>query len=210
MVFLKRIFLVVMLLLISVAIAYTFWQQELKFTKPTPVPTGYVPVAVSTNVDIGILNKVPLQKPVHLHFYNPDCPCSRFNLTHFESLVKKYEGQIDFYVVIPSQNSYHAVNEKFEGKLPVLVDADDRIAESCGVYSTPQAVIIDTSGKLYYRGNYNKSRYCTDIKTNFAQMALDSILADKPFTTYNQLATTSYGCEITEQKQPLNLNLFNF
>jgi hypothetical protein len=206
----KKIFLVVMLLLISVAIGYTFWQQELRFTKPTPVPAGYITVGVNTAVDISLINKASLKKPVHLHFYNPDCPCSRFNLTHFKSLVKRYEDQIDFYVVIPSQDEYNAVSDKFEGKLTVLVDADDQIAESCGVYSTPQAVIIDTSGKLYYRGNYNKTRYCTDKRTNFAQMALDSILADRPFSIHNHLATTSYGCEITEQNQSLNLNIFNF
>lgn len=31
------------------------------------------------------------------------------------------------------------------------------IAISCGVYSTPQAVIIDGNGQLFFRGNYNKT-----------------------------------------------------
>jgi len=43
----------------------------------------------------------------------------------------------------------------------VLVDADGSLAKMVGVYSSPQAVIVDTRGALYYRGNDNLARYCT-------------------------------------------------
>jgi hypothetical protein len=66
----------------------------------------------------------------------------------------------------------------------------------CGVYSTPQAVIIDRNQKLYFRGNYNKSRYCTDKSSNFGQMAIDSILKNKAEPHMSELATIAYGCQL--------------
>ena len=39
-------------------------------------------------------------KPVFLHFFNPDCPCSRFNMSNFEAIVKQYGWQVDFVIVV--------------------------------------------------------------------------------------------------------------
>jgi hypothetical protein len=62
------------------------------------------------------------------------------------------------------------------------------------VYSTPQAVLFDGDNKLYYRGNYNKSRFCTDKQTNFAQMAIDSLLSNRTNLITDKAALKSYGC----------------
>jgi hypothetical protein len=86
------------------------------------------------------------------------------------------------------------IQNKFDINLPVLFDT--AIASSCGVYSTPQAVIIDTDHKLYYRGNYNRSRYCTEKKTEYARMALDSLLHHNPNVIFDQFALKAYGCEL--------------
>lgn len=180
-------------------IAKIFWEQELKYTRPTPVPDKYVAVPVNQRLDQNFELFRPAEKPRHLHFYNPACPCSKFNLTHFSSLVKKYQQEIDFFMVLPTDEHLETVEAEFGGVLTVLVDADEALAEACGVYATPQAVIIDAKGKLYYRGNYNKTRYCTNSATNYAQLAIDSLLAHKPAPHLGVLATTAYGCELGEQ-----------
>lgn len=181
------------------SIGKVFWEQELKYTKPTPVPKGHLSVPVNQVLDLDIDPFQKSAKPKHLHFFNPDCPCSKFNLSHFTSLVKEYSKEIDFYIVIPSDEHLNGVAEQFNNAIPVIADPDGKLANSCGVYSTPQAVIIDTNGKLYYRGNYNKARYCTNMSSNYAQLAINSLLAGKPAPHLGILSTTSYGCELGEK-----------
>ena len=192
----KKSFLVVWLIIIGSGIAYVFWYNEWKYSLPTPVPEDYHVVNSGTRVsikDIPGLEHSP--KPLFLHFFNPDCPCSRFNISHFKSLVKKYDHKIDFAVVALLSNRQYTeqdIQQKFDLSIPVVFDSS--YASACGVYSTPQAAIINTYKSLYYRGNYNKSRYCTDKKTNYAQIAIDSLLAEKRQPLLGPAATISYGC----------------
>ena len=98
---------------------------------------------------------------------------------------------------ISQQNKLYTAKEiqdKFDLTVPVLFDAS--IATSCGVYSTPQAVLLDTGHKLYYRGNYNISRYCTDEKTSYAKIAIVGLLHDHKKIIFNQLALRAYGCRL--------------
>ncbi|WP_431212739.1 hypothetical protein ACQ86N_44925 [Puia sp. P3] len=73
---------------------------------------------------------------------------------------------------------------------------DSAIARECGVYSTPQAAIIDAGHKLYYRGNYNKSRYCTNKKSDFARLALEDLLSNHPDLSFSPYAVKAYGCQL--------------
>jgi hypothetical protein len=93
-------------------------------------------------------------------------------------------------------NNYTAeqIQEKFDLRIPVLFDK--ALADSCGVYSTPQAAILDTNHTLYFRGNYNKSRYCTDKASNYAETALDSLVSGSKLPLFDTLATRAYGCQL--------------
>jgi hypothetical protein len=74
-----------------------------------------------------------------------------------------------------------------------VVDRRGAIAAEAGVYSTPQAVLVDERGRLAYRGNYNVSRYCVDPRTEFARLAIESLLAKQSVTVPE---TEAYGCEL--------------
>jgi hypothetical protein len=80
----------------------------------------------------------------------------------------------------------------------ILIDKEEKLAKACGVYSTPQAAILQTDNKLFFRGNYNKSRYCTNKNSNFVQMALDSLIAKKNPPHFSELATDAYGCVLSK------------
>ena len=73
---------------------------------------------------------------------------------------------------------------------------DACVAEAVGVYSTPQAVLVTTKNDLYYRGNYNKSRYCTDKRSNYAEIAITALLGNSPIPEFGPMALKSYGCTI--------------
>lgn len=178
------------------AIIYIFWENEVKYTLPTPVPSDYSTVETGSRIEVKSLSKYS-DKPLFIHFYNPDCPCSRFNVPHVRSLISKYSNNLNFaIVVLDTDKSYSAseIKDKFNADVPVLFDKS--IAEQCGVYSTPQAVILDSKSCLYYRGNYNKSRYCTNKSSNYAEMAIDSLLTNSSNPDFSQYAVKAYGCSL--------------
>ena len=196
-VLMRKLLLACWLLLIFGGICSLFWYNEWRYTLPTPVPQNYSAVKIGDKVHIDDKINSATGKPLFIHFFNPDCPCSRFNVPHFKSLVKKYGEQFTFAVVVINKNKIYSadeIREKYDLDLPILTDTT--IAAACGVYSTPQAVIIETNKQLYYRGNYNKSRYCTDKSSDYAEMAINSLLSktDKPI--FNQYALVPYGCQV--------------
>lgn len=191
----KHSLVLLWVMLLFGGISWIFWKNEIKYTLPTPVPKSYSPVHVGDEIILEGKLEVN-KKPVFFHFFNPACPCSRFNIPHVRSLVKKYGNQIDFNIVVISKNTFteKEIRDKFDLQVPVLFD--ENIAKACGVYSTPQAVILDANNTLYYRGNYNKSRYCTDKNSNYAQMAIDSLLNKSYQPSFSQYALKAYGCEL--------------
>jgi thiol-disulfide isomerase/thioredoxin len=193
----KKIAISAWLMLLFAFVLYIFWQQEGKYALPTPVPAHYNPPKTGQYINISDKLFTMVNKPVFIHFFNPDCPCSRFNAPHFNSLVKKYGNQITFAVVVLNKaKDYTAaqIQDKFSFGVPVLFDTS--IATLCGVYSTPQAVLLDGAHKLYYRGNYNRSRYCTEVSSSYAQIAIDSLLNNKAQPQFNHFALTAYGCQL--------------
>ena len=193
----RRVIPISILILIFGCIATIFWYCEWRYTLPTPVPENYHTVHIGERIDLASKYDPAAKRPVFLHFFNPDCPCSRFNITHFKDLVVKYGDKIHFAVVVMTKDKSYTVesiSSRFGITAPILFDTT--LAATCGVYSTPQAVLITTGKSLYYRGNYNRSRYCTDAKSNYAQIAIDALLADRTQPSFDQYALTAYGCSL--------------
>lgn len=173
-----------------------FWYNQLRYSLPTPVPANYKSVRNGEKIVLRKNLQFNNDKPVFLHFFNPDCPCSRFNIDQFKSLVKSYQSQVNFAVVLMTTKPYTAAEVQNRFGITVPIVADSTIAVSCGVYSTPQAVVLNNKKELYYRGNYNKSRYCTDKKTSYASIALTNILHKKTTLRLDQYALKAYGCTL--------------
>ena len=192
----KKLIIAAWLGILLTGIFTLFWYHEWIYQLPTQVPEGYQFVKANQVVNIPSLSGKILDKPVFLHFFNPSCPCSRFNIPHFRSLVKKYRHTVDFVIVVMSDKDYteKEIQNRIGEKVEVLFDAD--IARLCGVYSTPQAVILDAKSRINYRGNYNKSRYCADTKTEYARIALDSLMENQSNPVFDQFALKAYGCQI--------------
>jgi hypothetical protein len=189
------------LVILLTGIAGIFWRTEWVYALPTPVPEHYHAIATGTRINwpSGTASLFPAdRKPILLHFFNPDCPCSRFNVPHFRALINQYGQKVSFAVVLMTDKNYSAddVRRRFDlpGDIPVV--RDSLIAAACGVYSTPQAVVVDTSGRLFYRGNYNRNRYCTDGKTSYARLALESLLHNDLHPSFDPMALKAYGCQL--------------
>lgn len=192
----RKLLLGLWLSFLFVSISFLFWKNEYRYNLPTPIPKNHHDVAMGTYIDFG-KRLVTKNKPVFIHFFNPDCPCSRFNVPHVSGLIKKYGDKIDFNIVVLNKEKNYTVAEiqdKFDTTVPVFFE--EAIAKKCGVYATPQAVLIDASNHLYYRGNYNKTRYCTEANSNYAQMAIDSLLSQNNTPSFDASALLSYGCSL--------------
>jgi hypothetical protein len=202
MLMIKYLFISVWLTLALSGMSYIFWHNELKYSLPTPLPDGYNPARLGAYIDLA--GKLPAagDKPLFIHFFNPECPCSRFNMAHFKSLVRHYGDKISFAIVVLNKDQPSTEREiQSEFDLNVPISFDSSIAGICGVYATPQAVLLDAHRHLYYRGNYNKSRYCTDKNTNYAQMAIDTLLCNNTLPAFAPVAFRSYGCELPTCKK---------
>jgi hypothetical protein len=193
---LRRWLLMGLLTVIFSVIALLFWYNEWVYSLPTPVPEKFAEVKFGTRINLEEYIATEKDKPVFLHFFNPSCPCSKFNIPHFKSLAKKYGAQATFVIAVMSKDEYseEEIRDKFGLTIPVLFDKS--LAASCGVYSTPQAVILDKEHTLYFRGNYNKSRYCTDKKTNYAEIAINALVNHGAEPEFGEAALKAYGCQL--------------
>ncbi len=194
------------------AIGYIFWIQEWQYTRPTPKPANIKVVNQGDKISLPLIKQS--DKPLFLHFYNYDCPCSRFNIKEFESMVKRFSGEVTFYAILQTDDNDLSVSQfkkKYDLGIQIIEDKEGLIAAELGVYSTPQAVIIKNN-QLYFKGNYNKARFCTTKNTKFAELALRALLKGEKAPVFPEIALISYGCELpsnTTHKEQL-LSIFNF
>ena len=185
-------------------VGYTLWEQDGKWGLPTPRPhqLKQPPVGARLTLPDTVLAQWSpgSERPLFLHFFNPDCPCSRFNQDHVRDLIRAHRGQLTIVAVIEPEGSTVSpravANAERELGVPVLLDADGSLAKQVGVYSSPQAVIVKDTGALYYRGNYNLARYCTDTRTEFARLAIEHLLAGAPGYDAPAQARIAYGCPL--------------
>lgn len=183
-------------------IGFIFWEQEYKFSLPTPKPEHLVNLQSGDTVDH---SKLPFStsKKTYVHFYNYDCPCSRFNIKEFQSLVKRFSKEVEFIAVInTTASSEQEVNQfitKYDLGIKTIRD-DGKIAKALGVYSTPQAVIL-SGNKIYYKGNYNKARFCLSKNTKFAEQALTALVNNQKLPAFPLVATVAYGCELPSNQR---------
>jgi len=196
-----RLVIVIACLFICVSgIVSIFWYQEMKYRLPTPVPVNFKKVPILSKVTF---RTEAWEGPSFLHFYNPDCPCSRFNANHVNKLIREHGDSIEFVIVVPAFADLAEAKSKFGESLNFVVDSEKSIANACGVYSTPQAVILTEDNILYFRGNYNKSRYCTNQASNYAELALLSFIHHQPPPVLELSANLSYGCELPDQSNSI-------
>lgn len=177
-----------------VAMGVVFWRQDLRYSLPTPRPTDLQQVPVGTVVELPLELRRRLGDaapgPLLLHFYNPDCPCSRFNRDHLQLLQTRYGSRVRIVEIVESAKA----RDSGLG-LPVVLDPDGSLAAHFGVYATPQAVVIDGGRRLHYRGNFNASRFCDTPATQFARQALDSML-DGATAVCDPRADVAFGCPL--------------
>src|SRR5687768_3687700 len=120
-----------------------FWERDLQYSLPTPRPAALqqVPLGIRVALPSRLAHVIAGEPtaPLLLHFYNPDCPCSRFNRDHVEELRRRFANAVHVVEVLettPGDTTTSGID------VPHVVDGDGAIAAAFGVYATPQAVLL--------------------------------------------------------------------
>ena len=99
-------------------------------------------------------------------------------------------------------NSVRNFENKYELGLKVIWDKNGLISDKCGIYSTPQAVILDKNSQIFFKGNYNKARFCTRKETRYVDMAMSKLIEGKALPLELQFAMPkSYGCSLPSDEE---------
>ena len=103
-------------------IVHLFYKNEVQYWIPTPVPANYVNVSMGSTIASDVY---ATEDKKFIHFFNPNCPCSKFNLTTYKNLIKKYGDDFKCFAVV--QESIKGIKEAdvaYLKKLGVTLIAD--------------------------------------------------------------------------------------
>jgi hypothetical protein len=168
-------------------IGATFYIQDYRYSLPTPRPSNFQSQKLGAEIQIPGADG----RPTLLCFASSDCGCSRFNQDHLWELSRKFGRTVRIVEIIEGTDK-----KGLDSPSETLLDPEAKWAKACGVFSTPQAVILDRNGRIAFSGNFNVGRFCADAQTQFARIALEAVAQGKPVPPMPAVATTPYGCAI--------------
>src|SRR5437870_1124644 len=133
-----------------------------------------------------------------LIFIATKCPVSNAYNDRMEKLAEDYKAKGVNVIGINSNNTEPSAEVKSHAaekglKFTILKDDGNKIADRLGATRTPEAYVIDTSGKLAYHGRIDNSQRLDGVTSNDLRDALDALLAGKPI---QKTTAVAFGCTI--------------
>lgn len=141
-------------------------------------------------------------KIVVLEWVNMDCPvCQRHVKAKTASnTMTKFAGKPVVWLGVDSTKTADANKDKIktwakDGGLtfPTILDGSGKIGKAYGAQTTPHVFVIDKDGKLAYSGAIDDDPDGKGAKTNYAEAAVNSLLAGSAVAT---TTTKPYGCSV--------------
>jgi peroxiredoxin len=144
------------------------------------------------------LNSLKGKNGAVIIFIATKCPVSNGYNDRMEKLAEDYQSKGINVIGINSNSTEPASEVKSHAaekglKFPILKDDGNKIADRFGANHTPEAYVIDASGKLVYHGRIDNSQNTANITSNDLRDALDAILAGKPI---QKTTSVAFGCSI--------------
>ena len=144
------------------------------------------------------LNSLKGKNGAVIIFIATRCPVSNGYNDRMEKLAEDYQSKGINVIGINSNSTEPASEVKSHAaekglKFAILKDDGNKIADRFGANHTPEAYVIDASGKLVYHGRIDNSQNTANITSNDLRDALDAILAGKPI---QKTTSVAFGCSI--------------
>lgn len=141
-------------------------------------------------------------KLIAITFLGCDCPLVRLYVGRINELARDYQSQGVAFLAINSnlQDSASAVSQFIRAEkvsFPILLDPDSRVADQFKAERTPEAYLVDTKGKVLYRGRID-DQYGIGYQRPHAQRRFlaDAIAASLKGATPEVARTAAVGCKI--------------
>ena len=118
--------------------------------------------------------------PVVLTFWCSFCHSCRHMEKDLDKLAAEYKGRAKVYAIDASYDTADLIDEAVKKAgltLPILIDADGKIADLFGATKTTTTVILDAQGRVAYLGQF------ADKEHPYAREALDDLLAGRSVKT---------------------------
>lgn len=133
-----------------------------------------------------------------LIFVATRCPVSNAYNERMQKLAEEYKAKGVNVVGINSNSTEPADEVKSHAAdkgltFAILKDPNNKIADRFNAQSTPEAYLLDGSGKLVYHGAIDNSRNGDSITSNYLRDAVEATLAGK---TIEKPEVKAFGCSI--------------
>jgi peroxiredoxin len=144
------------------------------------------------------LNSLKGKNGAVIIFIATKCPVSNGYNERMEKLAQDYQAKGINVIGINSNSTEPASEVKSHAAekhltFAILKDDGNKIADRFGANHTPEAYVIDASGKLVYHGRIDNSQKIEAITSNDLRDALDAVLAGKPI---QKTTSVAFGCSI--------------
>ena len=133
-----------------------------------------------------------------LIFIATKCPVSNAYNDRMEKLAQDYKAKGINVIGINSNNTEPASEVKSHANekhltFTILKDDGNKIADRLGATRTPEAYVIDASGKLVYHGRIDNAQNTANITSNDLRDALDQMVSGKQVS---KTGGAAFGCSI--------------
>lgn len=144
------------------------------------------------------LNSLKGKNGAVIIFIATRCPVSNGYNDRMEKLAEDYQSKGINVIGINSNSTEPASEVKSHAAekhltFAILKDDGNKVADRFGANHTPEAYVIDASGKLVYHGRIDNSQNTANITSNDLRDALDAVLAGKPI---QKTTSVAFGCSI--------------
>src|SRR5215207_8133460 len=131
-------------------------------------------------------------------FIATQCPYSNAYNARMQKLADDYRARGVNVVGINSNSTEPAAEVKQHAaanglNFTILKDPGNQIADRYDAQATPEAYLLDASGKLVYHGRIDNSRYGYVITSTELRDAIEAVLAGKPV---EKAEVKAFGCSI--------------
>src|SRR5215210_5497532 len=133
-----------------------------------------------------------------LIFIATKCPVSNAYNERMQKLAEEYKAKGVNVVGINANSTEPAAEVKSHAAekgltFAILKDPNNKIADRFGAQSTPEAYLLDASGKLVYHGAIDNSRNGDSVTSSYLRDAVEATLAGKPV---EKSEVKAFGCSI--------------
>jgi AhpC/TSA family len=140
-------------------------------------------------------------------FYDTECPICQKSSRRLQEMYVKFGQNVAFKAVFPTKSikksAIRQFNKEYNFSIPYVIDKAHTLVERYDAKTTPEVVLLDATGKEYYRGAidnqfFGLGKYRPQTTEFYLQNALEALLRNQPATPNR---TEAIGCLINRKKR---------